>query len=58
MKELYKVREIIISLLDRTTHELFIDIPSECGVIIEKEGYLFIETHIFNDEKKKKNIQI
>ena len=50
MKELYKVREITISLLDRTTHEPFLDIPCEFGVIIEKEGILFFETHIFNNE--------
>lgn len=54
MKELYKVREIIISLLDQTTHKPFIDIPSEFGVIIEKEGLLFIETHMFNDDYSAK----
>lgn len=50
MKELYKVREITISLLDKTTHESFLDIPCEFGLILEKEGILFFETHIFNHE--------
>lgn len=50
MKELYKVRKITISLLDKTIHEPFLDIPCEFGVIIEKEGILFFETHIFNNE--------
>ena len=50
MKELYKVHEISISLLDRTTHEPFLDIPCEFGIILEKEGGLFLETHIFKNE--------
>ena len=54
MKELYKVREITISLLDRMTHEPFLDIPCEFGVIIEKEGILFFETHIFNNDDSAK----
>lgn len=54
MKELYKVHEITISLLDRTTHEPFLDIPCEFGVILEKEGILFFETHIFNHEDSSK----
>lgn len=54
MKELYKVRNITISLLDRTTHEPFLDIPCEFGVIIEKEGILFFETHIFNHDDSSK----
>ena len=50
MKELYKVRNINISLLDKTTYEPLFDIPCEVGHIIEKEGVLFLETHIFNED--------
>ena len=50
MKELYKVRNINISLLDKTTHKPLSDIPCEFGMIIEKEGVLFLETHIFNED--------
>ena len=50
MKELYKVRNINISLLDKTTYEPLLDIPCEFGKIIDKEGILFLETHIFNED--------
>lgn len=50
MKELYKVRNINISLLDKKTYEPFLDIPCEFGMIIDKGGILFLEAHIFNDE--------
>lgn len=46
MKELYKVRNINISLLDKTTYEPLLDIPCEFGKIIDKEGIIFLETHI------------
>lgn len=49
MKELYKVRKITVSLLYRTTHETYKDVPCEFGIIKDKEGILFLETHIFND---------
>ena len=38
MKELYKVRKITVSLLDRTTHETYKDVPCEFGIIKDKEG--------------------
>ena len=50
MKELYKVRDILISLLDKTTHKSFLDISCEFGVILDKEGILFLEVHLFNEE--------
>jgi hypothetical protein len=50
MKELYKVRNINISLLDKTTYEPLLDIPCEFGKIIDKEGIIFLETHIFNED--------
>ena len=50
MKELYKVRNITISLLNKSTHEPFLNVPCEFGIIFEREGIIFFETHIFNDE--------
>ena len=50
MKELYKVRKIILSLLDKSSHEPYKDIKCEFGRIIDDGGILFLETHIFNDE--------
>ena len=50
MKELYKVRNINISLLDETTNEPLLEIPCDFGMIKDNGGILFLETHIFNDE--------
>ena len=50
MKEIYKVRNITLSLLDRATNEITKMIPCEFGVINEKEGILFLEAHIFDSE--------
>lgn len=50
MKEIYKVRKITISLLDRDTHEATKMFPCEFGVINEKEGNLFLEVHIFDSK--------
>lgn len=49
MKELYKVRRITISLFDRSTHEIYKEISCEFGVIKDKEGILFLETHLFKE---------
>lgn len=50
MKELYKVRKISICLLDSNTHEVHKEISCEFGVIKDKEGILFLETHVFNTD--------
>ncbi len=50
MKELYKVRKVEISILDRITHETQKDVSCEFGVIKENEGVLFLEAHIFDDK--------
>ena len=50
MEELFKVRNIKISLLDKTSHEPFLDIPCEFGIIKERGGILFLEAHIFKYE--------
>ena len=54
MQKLYKVRNINISLQNKTTFEPFLDIPCEFGMIMEKEGILFIETYLFNKESSDK----
>lgn len=50
MQELYKVRRVTLSLLDNTSHEPNKVISCEAGFLIEKEGIIFLETHIFDDE--------
>ena len=50
MKEIYKVRQITISILDENTHEIVKEVSCDFGIIKEKEGILFLETHIFKDD--------
>lgn len=50
MKEIYKVRKIEIDLYSSTAQESQLSIECEFGIIIEKEGVLFLETHIFDKE--------
>lgn len=50
MKELYKVRKITLSLLNRTSCAPHKEIKCEYGMIVEKEGVLFLETHFFTKE--------
>lgn len=47
-KELYKVRNITISLLDKTSRDPNTSIICEFGVVTEKEGILYLVTHILN----------
>ena len=49
MKELYKVRKIKLSLLDRVSHEPYKEIECEFGRVMDDCGILYLETHIFND---------
>ena len=46
MKELYKVHRITVSLLS----EPYLDILCEFGLVMEENGVLFFETHIFDNE--------
>ena len=46
MKELYKVHRITVSLLS----EPYLDISCEFGLVMEEDGVLFFETHIFDNE--------
>lgn len=50
MKELYKVRKIELSLLDRESHEPYREMECEFGRVMDDCGILYLETHIFNDE--------
>lgn len=50
LKEIYRVRKITVSLLDWTTHKVCKMVPCEFGVIKEKEGILFLEAHVFENE--------
>lgn len=50
MNELYKVRKIRLSLLDKASHTPHKEIKCEFGTITEKEGVLFLETHFFSEE--------
>lgn len=50
MKEIYKVRKIEIDLYSSPVQESQLSIECEFGIIIEKEGVLFLETHIFDKE--------
>ena len=50
MKEIYKVRKIKLSLLDPSSHEPYKDIDCEFGRIIEDDGIIYLETHIFENE--------
>lgn len=50
MKELYKVRKITLSLLDKTSRIPHKEIEGEFGTITENEGVLFLETHLFNEK--------
>lgn len=50
MKELYKVRKIELSLLDRESHEPYGEMECEFGRVMDDCGILYLETHIFNDE--------
>ena len=50
MKELYKVRKIELSLLDRESHEPYKEMECEFGRVMDDCGILYLETHIFNDE--------
>ena len=49
MKELYKVRNIKLSLLDRISHEPYKEIECEFGIVLDDCGILYLEAHIFND---------
>lgn len=51
MNELYKVRKIKLSLLDQVSHKSYKEIQCEFGRLIEDEGILLLETHIFNEKK-------
>lgn len=50
MKELYKVRNISLSVLDSESEPTCMNLTCEFGAIIEEEGILFLETYVF-DEK-------
>ena len=50
MKELYKVRKIELSLLDRESHEPYGEMECEFGRVMDDCGILYLETHIFNDD--------
>lgn len=50
MKELYKVRNISLSVLDCESEPTCMNLTCEFGAIIEEEGILFLETYVF-DEK-------
>lgn len=57
MMELYKVRNIKISLLEKTTHESLMNMSCEYGMIYDKEGIIFLDAHIFNEEDFAKVFQ-
>lgn len=50
MKELYKVRKISISIIDKDIQDVVEEYACDYGTIIEKEGILFLEVHIFESE--------
>lgn len=50
MEELYKVRKISISIIDRDIQDVVEEYACDYGTIIEKEGILFLEVHIFDTE--------
>lgn len=55
MKELYKVRNLSLSVLDSESEPTCMNLTCEFGAIIEEEGILFLETYVF-DEKTFQNI--
>ena len=50
--ELYKVRKIHLSLQNDLQEHL--ELSSEFGVIVQDEGVIFLETHIFDDDSLSK----
>lgn len=50
MEELYKVRKISISIIDSDIQDVVEEYACDYGTIIEKEGILFLEVHIFDAE--------
>ena len=50
--ELYKVRKIHLSLQNDLQEHL--ELSSEFGVIVQDEGVIFLETHIFDDDSFSK----
>lgn len=49
MEELYKVRNIKLSLLDRVSHEPYKEMECEFGRVLDDCGIVYFEAHIFND---------
>ena len=54
MEDLYKVRTISISIIDKDIQDVVEEYACDYGTIIEKEGILFLEVHIFDAEEFNK----
>ena len=54
MKELYKVRNISLSVLDCESESTCMNLTCEFGAIIEEEGILFLETYVFDEKTFQK----